>query len=86
MLAIVQIMKWAEFIKDGVTARRWVIIVSLLLAGFWFAINFETSMDYKSVMETVFIAFVGGLAAILEYKLIEEGAGFIKKLGGGGNG
>lgn len=75
---LVEALKVAKLVKDGDQARLANLIVSLILAGVWASTQFWPQIT--SVVNTLYVALIGGLVAGLGYEIVGKAKEWINKL------
>lgn len=73
---LVEALKLAKLVKDGDPARLANLICALVLSGVWASTQFWPSIT--PVVNTLYVALIGGLVAGLGYEIIgkvKEGVG-----------
>ena len=65
---VVQVAKFSGLIEKDNQTRIAALVSALVFAGVWFTMQFEPSMDYKSIVETAYTALLGALVGALSYQ------------------
>ncbi len=66
---IIAVAKYVELVKDGLTARRLNVILSLFLGGIWVLIQLVP--EYSLIIGLIVVALVGSLGSALVNKAVE---------------
>lgn len=83
VLVLVGALKISGLVKNDQSAIRANIIVSIIMGGVWFALQFEpATMGYKEIIGLAYVALIGALVSGLGYQVIKKGAGFVQNRGG----
>lgn len=66
---IIAVAKYVELVKNGLTARRLNVILSLILGGIWVFIQLVP--EYSPIIGLIVIALVGSLGSALVNRTVE---------------
>ena len=77
VLVIVGALKVSGLVKNDQSAIVANIIVSIIMGGVWFALQFEpATMGYKEIIGLAYVALIGALISGLGYQVVKAAAGF----------